>query len=248
MIRSLIIEDELHSQKTLANFIKKYCAQVEIISSATTIKSAIAQINQLRPELIFLDIDLPDGTGFEVLEQIEKPWPRIIFVTAYNQYAVKAFQISAVDYLLKPVDPELLVKAIEKVSHTEEFPEQQTKKLSVLNENRLAGTLNKMALPTQNGIQLVKVDDVVRLEADGNYTTIFLKDKSKILVSKKIKEFEIWLEASHFFRIHQSHIVNLELIDRYIKGEGGTVVLEDGTQLEVARRRKEDFLKRIMLL
>lgn len=248
MIRSIIIEDEPHSQKTLHNFIKKYCAQVEVVSVASTIKMAVEQVHLLKPDLIFLDIDLPDGTGFELLEQIKQPWPGIIFVTAYNQYAVKAFQISAIDYLLKPVDPELLVKAIEKANHSKDNPEQQAKKIAALHENRLSGRLSKMALPTQNGIQLVKIDEVIRLEADGNYTTIFLKDQCKILVSKKIKEFEALLEDTHFFRIHQSHIVNLEVIDRYIKGEGGTVILEDGSQLEVARRRKEEFLKRITSL
>lgn len=247
MLKSIIVEDEPHSQKTLANFIRKYCHQVELLTIAASVSEAIEKINQQKPDLVFMDIDLPDGTGFEILNQLDEPWPRVIFVTAYNQYAVKAFQISAIDYLLKPIDPELLVKAIEKVEQSDEdAKEQQSKKVAVFNENRLAGKLNKMALPTQNGVQLVRIDEIVRLEADGNYTTVFLKNNSKHLVSRKIKDFENLLEAMHFFRIHQSHIVNLLLIDRYIKGEGGTVILEDGTQLEVARRRKEAFLKRIM--
>lgn len=246
MLRSIIVEDEPHSQKTLANFINKYCPQLEIVSVAATVNEGIEQINQLKPDLVFMDIDLPDGTGFEIISQLHEPWPRIIFVTAYNQYAVKAFQISAIDYLLKPVDPELLIKAVEKVLQTEDEQQQQSKKVAVFNENRISGKLNKMALPTQNGVQLVHINEIVRMEADGNYTTVFLKDKSKFMVSRKIKEFENLLETMHFFRIHQSHIVNLLLIDRYIKGEGGTVILEDGTQLEVARRRKEAFLKRIM--
>jgi len=246
MLRSIIVEDEPHSQKTLANFINKYCPQLEIVSIAATVNEGTEQINQLKPDLVFMDIDLPDGTGFEIISQLHEPWPRIIFVTAYNQYAVKAFQISAIDYLLKPVDPELLIKAVEKVLQTEDEQQQQSKKVAVFNENRISGKLNKMALPTQNGVQLVHINEIVRMEADGNYTTVFLKDKSKFMVSRKIKEFENLLETMHFFRIHQSHIVNLLLIDRYIKGEGGTVILEDGTQLEVARRRKEAFLKRIM--
>jgi two-component system LytT family response regulator len=118
--------------------------------------------------------------------------------------------------------------------------------MDVLRENRRSGNLNRMALPTQNGVQLVKTDQIVRLEADGNYTTVYLQDKTRVVVSRKIKDFESWLEDFPFFRIHQSHIVNLQMIDRYIKGEGGTVIMEDGSQLEVARRRKDDFLKRIM--
>lgn len=245
MIKSIIVEDEQHSQKTLTNFLNKYCTQVEVVAIASTVKSAIEEIKKNKPELIFLDIDLPDGTGFELLAQLAQPWPRVIFVTAYNQYAVKAFQISAIDYILKPVDPELLIKAIEKLQQHDETPDAQSKKITALKENTLTGKLNKMALPTQQGIQLVKIDEIIRFEADGNYTTIFLKNKSKHLVSKKIKEFESMLENTHFFRIHQSHIVNLQLVDRYIKGEGGTVILEDNTELEVARRRKDDFLKRI---
>ncbi|MBZ0243709.1 MAG: LytTR family DNA-binding domain-containing protein, partial [Bacteroidales bacterium] len=202
MIRSIIVEDEPHSQKTLTNFLKKYCAQVELITIAATVKSAVEEINKHKPDLIFLDIDLPDGTGFEMLTQLLQPWPRVIFVTAYNQYAVKAFQISAIDYILKPVDPELLIKAVEKVQHNAEPSESQSKKIAALTENTLSGKLNKMALPTQQGIQLVKIDEIVRFEADGNYTTIFLTNKSKHLVSKKIKEFEGMLENTHFFRIH----------------------------------------------
>ena len=246
MLKSIIVEDEPHSQKTLANFIRKYCPQLKLVAIAATVSEGIEQINQQKPDLVFMDIDLPDGTGFEIINQLHEPWPSIIFVTAYNQYAVKAFQVSAIDYLLKPVDPELLIKAVEKVQQTENDQQQQSKKVAVFNENRISGKLNKMALPTQHGVQLVHIDEIIRLEADGNYTTVFLKDKSKYMVSRKIKEFETLLESMHFFRIHQSHIVNLLLIDRYVKGEGGTVILEDGTQLEVARRRKEAFLKRIM--
>lgn len=245
-MRALIIEDEAHSSKTLLNFLSKYCPSIEVAGVASNVESAVKSIKELSPELLFLDIDLPDGSGFDVLDQIEMPWPKVIFVTAYNQYAIKAFQVSAVDYLLKPVDPELLIKSVEKAVAQPESAETDNKKMDVLRENRRSGNLNRIALPTQNGVQLVKTDQIVRLEADGNYTTVYLQDKTRVVVSRKIKDFESWLEDLPFFRIHQSHIVNLQMIDRYIKGEGGTVIMEDGSQLEVARRRKDDFLKRIM--
>lgn len=245
-MRALIIEDEAHSSKTLLNFLSKYCPSIEVAGVASNVETAVQAISEYNPELLFLDIDLPDGSGFDVLDSLEIPWPKVIFVTAYNQYAIKAFQISAVDYLLKPVDPELLMKAVEKAVEQPDSAELENKKMDVLRENRRSGNLNRMALPTQNGVQLVKTDQIVRLEADGNYTTVYLQDKTRVVVSRKIKDFEAWLEDLPFFRIHQSHIVNLQMIDRYIKGEGGTVIMEDGSQLEVARRRKDDFLKRIM--
>jgi two-component system, LytTR family, response regulator len=246
MITAILVEDEAHSRKTLSNFLAKYCKQVRLLHSAVNVADAVQSISEHKPDLVFMDIDLPDGTGFEVLDQIPKPWPKIIFVTAYNQYAVKAFQISAIDYLLKPVDPELLIKAVEKAFVSDTTFDQQDKKVEAFIENRKTGRLSKMALPTQHGVQLVRINEIVRFEADGNYTKIYLKDKSKHMVSRKIKEFEFMLAELPFFRVHQSHIVNLEMIDRYIKGEGGTVILDDGSQIEVARRRKEEFLKRII--
>ncbi len=158
MITAIIVEDEAHSRKTLSNFLTKYCKQVRLLHNAINVADAVQSIAEHKPELVFMDIDLPDGTGFEVLDQIPKPWPRIIFVTAYNQYAVKAFQISAIDYLLKPVDPDLLIKAVEKASDSEDALDQQTKKVEAFVENRKTGRLSKMALPTQHGVQLVRID------------------------------------------------------------------------------------------
>lgn len=244
-MKVIIVEDEAHSRKTLSNFLHKYCPEIEITAQADTVNSAILSVNTTHPDLLFLDIDLPDGSGFDVLDSIVKPWPKIIFVTAHNQYAVKAFQISAIDYLLKPIDPQLLIKAVQKASSNEEPAGQMVQKMEVMRENRISGQLHKIAIPSQNGIQMIRIEDIVRFEADGNYTTIFMRDKSKLVVTKKIKEFEMLLEGLHFYRLHQSHIVNLHFVERYIRGEGGTVVLEDGSQIEVARRRKEDFLDRL---
>lgn len=244
-MKTVIVEDEEHSKKTLVSFLSKYCPAIQIQGVATTISEALVSIKTLQPELLFLDIDLPDGTSFEMLDMLPKPWPKIIFVTAYNQYAVKAFQISAMDYLLKPLDPQLLMEAVEKVVKMKDYPEHQVEKMKAFTENQKLGKLNKIAIPTLQGIQLLRIEEIIRLEADGNYTTIFLKDKTKYVVSRKIKEFEMMLEDMPFFRLHQSHIVNLQMIDRYIKGEGGTVILEDGTQIEVARRRKDAFLQQI---
>ena len=245
MITAVIIEDEIRSRKILINSLANYCEEVNVIGHAATVMDGLYLIKEKKPDLVFMDIDLPDGSGFEILENLPKPRPKVIFVTAYNQYAVNAFQISAIDYLLKPVDPELLQKAVEKVAQADEPEDQQEKKIIAFSENRHSGKLKKMVVPTMHGLQLIRTEDIVRLLADGNYTTIFLKNKKTILVSKKIKDYEAILDTLGFFRVHQSHIINLDLVERYVKGEGGTVILEDGSEVEVARRRKEAFLSRI---
>lgn len=245
MIKAVIIEDEIRSRKILENSLQNYCPKVEIIGHADTVKKGIDIIQKLTPELLFLDIDLPDGSSFEILEHLTKPWPKIIFVTAYNEYAVSAFRISAIDYLLKPVDPELLQSAVTKAIASAEPEEEQEKKIQSLKENRTSGKLNKMVLPTFGGLQLVRTEEIIRLASDGNYTTFHLKNKSSIIVSKPIRDYESLLEPLGFFRVHQSHIINLDYVERYNKGEGGSVVMEDGTEIEVARRRKEAFLLRL---
>lgn len=246
MIRAVIIEDEVRSRKILENSLRNYCAQVQVAGTAETVEAGIRLIGQLSPELLFMDIDLPDGSSFDILEKLPRPWPKVIFVTAYNEYAVHAFRISAVDYLLKPVDPEQLQAAVAKALSPAETGEQQEKKLRVFGENHSTGRLQKMVLPTSAGLHLVRIEEIVRLQAEGNYTTFHFRNKSAVVVSKPVKEYEAVLEAAGFYRVHQSHIINLNLIDRYLKGEGGTVIMEDGTEIEVARRRKEAFLLRLM--
>lgn len=243
-MKIFIVEDEEHSRKTLINFLNKYVNGIEIIGLSGLVSESIEQINKKKPELIFLDIDLPDGNGFEVLDNIEDLLPKVIFVTAYNQYAVKAFQVSAIDYLLKPIDPLLLKKAVEKARKDDVSASDIKTGKEVLNANR-GEVLKKLALPTQQGIQMIKIVDIIRIEADGNYARIFLKNKESIFVSKKLKVFERWLEGMSFYRVHHSHIINLNFLEKYIKGEGGTVILDNGHHVEVSRRRKDEFLKLI---
>ncbi len=243
-MKIFIVEDEDHSRKTLINFLTKYVNNIEIIGSSTLVSESIKLIVELKPDLIFLDIDLPDGNGFEVLEGISEPVPKVIFVTAYNQYAVKAFQVSAIDYLLKPIDPLLLKKAVQKALD-DPINLENKNHLETLSLNSTTEGIKKLALPTQNGIQLVKVENIIRAEADGNYSLIFIKNQKPIMISKSLKTVGDWLEGLRFYRIHHSHIVNLDYIQQYIKGEGGIVVLEDGSELEVSRRKKENFLRLI---
>lgn len=245
-MKVFIVEDEEHSKKTLTNFLTKYVSEVNLVGTAEMVSEAIPEINRLKPELVFLDIDLPDGNGFEVLDGINEPLPKVIFVTAYNQYAVKAFQVSAIDYLLKPVDPMLLKNAIQKAMHTDVSPDELKTRKETFQSNRKEG-LHKLALPTQQGIHMVKIEDIIRIEADGNYAKIYLSNGENIFVSKQLKVFESWLEGLCFFRVHHSHIINLNYLQKYIKGDGGSVIMDNGHEVEVSRRRKDDFLKEISL-
>ncbi|MBN2682773.1 MAG: response regulator transcription factor [Bacteroidales bacterium] len=239
MIRTIIIDDEMQGRKTLRNFINKYCSNVEIVGEAESVKEGLEAIILNSPDLILLDINLPDGTGFDLLEKLPKMDFKVIFVTAYNQHAIKAFKYSAIDYILKPIDPDLLVEAISKVKKDDRLSEIE-KKLEALLSNRKS--VEKLALPSSNGILLVKIDDIIRCESDSNYTNIFLQNKQKILVTKTLKDYDDILSDVGFFRVHKSHLINLRFVKQYIKGEGGYVIMEDNSQVEVSRRRKDEFI------
>lgn len=243
MIKSVIIDNEIKSRKTLSNFLLKYCKEVEIIGEADGVASGIDLIKTTNPELVFLDIEMTDGTGFKLLESIEDIQFSVIFVTAYSDYAVKAFKISAVDYLLKPINPKELMEAIEKYQKETGFKGIHNK-LEVLLGNQ--STIKKIAFPTSDGIELVKIDEIMHCEADDNYTSIYLNNKKRILVSKTIKEYDTMLSDFGFFRIHQSHLVNLDYITKFNKNDGGYVILENGKKLPVSRRNKQAFLEKLL--
>lgn len=203
-------------------------------------------IQDLKPGLVFLDVQMGDQTGFDLLQQIDEIDFEVIFITAHEKYAVQAFRFSAFDYLLKPVDRNELLTAIEKLK--EKFSQQeQSQKIETLFHNlkSLNGASRRISIPTGNGLLFPEVNEIVRCESDINYTHIFLKDRQKITVSRTLKEFEELLSDCNFFRIHNSHLINLSFIKSYQKGKGGMVTLTDNTQIEVSVRRKEQFLKRI---
>lgn len=203
---------------------------------------ALKKIKELQPDLLFLDVQLPDGSGFDILELLPNLNFNIIFVSAYDKYAINAFKFSAIDYLLKPVEPDLLVRAIEK-SKKEDQLKSMEGKLNVLLSNK--NNVEKIALPSSNGLELIKLNDIIYCQADSNYTIFHLIGGEKILVSRSLKEYDDILSQQGFFRIHQSYLIKLSYVKKYVKGEGGTVILENGKELDVSRRRKEGFLKAI---
>lgn len=239
MIRTIIIDDEERGRRTLKTQIGKYCPELEIVGEANGVQSGLEIIRHEKPDAVFLDIQMQDGTGFDLLEQIPHVNFAIIFATAYDQYAVQAFKFSATDYLLKPIDPDQLIKAVAKLQ-SELNSHNLSKKLEALFSNK--NNFEKIALPTFDGIILVKIKEIIRCQSESNYTTLFLPQGCKIVVTKTLKDFDEMLTPLGFFRIHQSHLINMAFVNKYIKGDGGSVKMEDGTVLEVARRRKDTFL------
>lgn len=249
MLKAIIVEDELNNQELLKSLLEDYCEGVEVITTARGVADAVKKIQAEEPDLLLLDIELLDGDGFQVLEQTENAGYEVIFTTAYDQYAVKAFKFSAADYLLKPIDPEELKSAVQRVQERkkqEQNNPSQAQLQALIQNIRLAQQpFKRIVLPTSNGFTVVDPVDIIRCESDRNYTFIFLKDGRKILVSRTIKEYEEMLEPYNFFRIHQSHLINLAYLKNYTRGRGGYVELSDGSKLDVAARKKTDFLKRL---
>ncbi|UTW64284.1 response regulator transcription factor [bacterium SCSIO 12741] len=241
-IRVIIVDDEEGARESLTNLLEKYVDDVKIIAKAESIASAMEKINKYKPDLVFLDIEMPFGSGFELLERMQPIDFNIIFVTAYDHYALKAIKFSALDYLLKPVDIDELRKAVDKHRETREAAPAESYQ-NLVENLRSESTERKLAIPDSNGIIFVKISDIIRCESDGNYTRIFLKTGKKILASKTLGEYESLLENEYFYRVHRSHLINLQHIKKYLKGEGGYVVMSDDSKVDVSRRKKSGFME-----
>lgn len=248
MIKALIIDDEQHCIDRLAHLVATHCTDsVELCGSFKTVDEGYKAIKAIQPQLVFLDVEIQDKTGFDLLQQLPEINFEVIFTTAYDKYAVQAFKFSALDYLLKPVDADDLQQAMHKLN--QKLSQQQlSQKFDVLFHNlkNIQGTSKKICVPVVSGLVFIQVSDILRCESEVNYTTLFLKNKQKLLVAKTLKEFEEMLTEYNFYRVHNSHLINLAYIKNYNKGKGGFVVMEDGTEIEVSTRRKEEFLKKLM--
>lgn len=238
--RALLIDDETKSRTTLCSFLSKYCPSIEIVGEADGVKKGLESITLLAPDVLFLDIEMNDGTGFDLIEQLPKINLEIIFVTAFNQYAIKAFRYSAIDYLLKPVNPEELIQAVAKLSDESRISEIE-QKIEALMSNKTS--IQKIAIPSMEGIRLEEVSNISYCESDNYYTHIHLTSGEKLLVSKTLKEYDTILSEEGFFRIHQKYLVKVSEIRTYSKSDGGFVTLNDGTHLTVSRRKKDDLMK-----
>jgi two-component system, LytTR family, response regulator len=244
-MRSIIIDDEPKNVRILNKLLTDYCPDIKIIGSAGDANAALQIIEELKPELVFLDIEMPNGNAFDLLDKIMPVSFDIIFITAFESYSLKAFKYTALDYLLKPVSIEELQNAVAKAKDNTQSKNINLQVKALLqNVNNANAGMQKVAVHTLDGLEFVKADDIVRVEAQGSYSVFHLTDKSTILASKNIKDYEDILVGETFFRIHNSHIVNLNAIKKYHKGRGGYIIMDDGTMIEVASRRKNDFLSR----
>ncbi|MBI9067880.1 MAG: response regulator transcription factor [Salinivirgaceae bacterium] len=242
-IRCLIIDDEIDACKILSNMLNKYVSGVKVLDIAHNVDDGIEKINSHKPDLIFLDIEMPNGNGFTLFEKIKNIEFDVIFATAYDQYAIKAIKYSALDYLLKPFDLRELKQAVSKVAQKRQMQYSQ-RRIEVLLENlRGAGNIEKITLPTHEGFIYMNLHNIVRAHADGNYSEIYLINGEMQIVSKSLGEIEELLPNDRFFRIHRSSIINLNYVTRFIKKEGNQVIMEDETKLDVSHRRKEEFLR-----
>ena len=243
MIRALIVDDEPKNRKVLRSLLTEFCPEVNIVGEAASADEAQRLIDEVSPELLFLDIEMPYGNAFDLLDKIMPVKFEIIFITAFDEYTLKAFRYSALDYLLKPVDIEELKGAVKKASEKIGLKSINKQLANLLQNVKPAGTTApKIALPTQEGFIFQATQDIVRFEAKGNYTYVFTTEGNKHVSSRTIRQYEEMLPESLFFRIHNSHIINLNYIKKYTKGRGGHVVMSDGSMLEVATRRKDAFL------
>ena len=245
MITAIIIDDEAKGRLALREKLLTYCPQVKLLAEAVNGQEALLQIQQQQPQLIFLDIEMPRMNGFEMLNELTEKNFHIIFTTAYDQYAIKAIKYAAFDYLLKPIDIEELKIAIAKLDMQENYQTKKQVELLQQNLQQPKNKLHKLAIPTLEGLLFYNISDIIHLEANSNYTDIFLVNKIKITASKTLKEFEELLPEDIFFRTHHSHLINLNYIKRYIKGDGGQIELQNGTYVDVSRRKKDEFLKAI---
>lgn len=241
MIKTIIIDDENNALEVLEIMLKKYCPEVEILEKCNSGNAGIEAIEKHKPDLVFLDIEMPHINGFDVLNATKRYKYKVIFTTAYNQFAIKAFKFSAIDYLLKPIDFEELKEAVKKIASTENhstFEENLQKLMAQIQQPKQ----KRIALPINNSLQFFDFDEIIRLESESNYTHIFLANNRKITLSKTLKEVEEKFEGQDFFRVHQSHFINLNHIDKIYKGENAYLVMKDGTQITISRHRKDEFL------
>ncbi len=241
-LKAIIVDDERHSRETLKTLLGEFCEDVAIVGSIGSVEEAIVAISTTNPDVVFLDVELQSGTGFDILTQIKPINFEIIFITAFEQYAIKAVKYSSLDYLLKPIDLDELKEAVEKVKKKKK-QEIYNKQLEVLIYNlRKQPKLHKICLSTSDGLEFIALENIIYCKANGSYTSFFLKNKGSVLVSKHLKEYENLLADLHFMRVHNSFLINLKEVEKYMKSEGGYILMSNRDTVSISKSKKEAFL------
>ncbi|MAB48638.1 MAG: response regulator transcription factor [Winogradskyella sp.] len=243
MIKAIIVDDEQHCINALLKLVEPISNTIKITNTFNSVDEALLKVQEISPDLVFLDVQINDKTGFDFLEELETIPFEVIFTTAHEKYAVQAFKFSAVDYLLKPIDEDDFTQAISKLNLKIEAKDFSKKVKSLLSNVTKNDGQKRITIPTSEGLEFLDVADIIRCESDVNYTTIYTNDKRSLVVSKTLKWFETLLQNAGFFRIHNSHLINLSYIKKYTKGKGGYVTLSDDSNIEVSTRKKEGFIK-----
>ncbi len=241
MKKVLVIDDEKPTRDFIKRLIDSYQFSVEVFTDGENVATGVEAINRLQPDLVILDIQMPDGNGFDVLKAIPQKKFEVIFITAFQEYAIQAIKFSALDYILKPIDSEELKKVIDSALNTITKKTEETQ-LNVLQHNIQLNSKRKLVLKTQESVHVVEIEDIIRCESDKNYTLFFFTNGKKILVSKTLKDFDVLLSGLTFFRAQQSHLINLNYIERYDRHDG-TIIMKDGSAIPLALARKEQFFE-----
>jgi two-component system LytT family response regulator len=245
-MKAVIIDDEGKARRILEALLNQNCEDVEVVAVADDVPSGVKMINREQPDIVFLDIEMPGFSGFQLLEFFDEIDFDIIFTTAYSEHALKAFEVSAIDYLLKPIQIDQLIKAVDKVRSKKAA--QINEKINTLKENLRENKISKIALPVADGLLFVKPEEILYLKAESSYTNIYLAENKTILVSKTLKEFEKLIDHPHFMRIHRSYFVNLNHIKQYFKSDGGHIEMINGDIVYFSKDKKEEMLAAFQML
>jgi two-component system LytT family response regulator len=247
-IKTLIVDDEADAVGFISSIIKEYCPKLEVIGFANSVKDGVRLIIEKQPELVFLDVEMPHGSGFDLLAQFPDKTFDVVFITAFNQYAMKAIKFSAVDYILKPINISEFIEAVDKVTEKRSHSFNQQINYGELLENLKSTLPAKLAIPTAEGMEYLNTRDIIRIEADRSYCWFYLQDRRKYLVSKNLKEYQDLLSDRDFFRPHNSHLINLDHVKKYIKQDGGYIEMTDGSHIPVSRIKRDLFLQQMARL
>jgi two-component system LytT family response regulator len=243
MIRCILIDDEKNALEMMEWLLKTYCPQVEIVAMCNSAEQGIASIHQFKPDVVFLDIEMPKMNGFDMLEQFDKLFFDVVFCTAYDQFAIKAFKYSALNYLLKPVDPEDLIATVERIEERKSVPTREQFELLLQNIHQPPkSTPQRIALTTNDGMIFVPTSDIIYCEAESNYTKVVLTGGKKIVVSKVLKDIDEALSGPDFCRVHSSFLINVNRIKKYVRGDGGYLIMDDDANISISRNRRQEFM------
>ena len=243
MIKAIIIDDEQNALEMLEWLLKTYCPMVHVVAMCNNGESGIVAIHKHKPDLVFLDIEMPKMNGFDLLEQFDTLFFDVVFTTAYNKFAIKAFRYSALNYLLKPVDPEDLQSTIKRLEEKKSTVGKDQLNLLLENMKNLSNPVQRIALSTGDGLIFVNTADIMYCQAESNYTNVVLTNKTKILVAKTLKDIDETLAGKDFFRVHNSFLININQIKKFVRGDGGYILMNDDTQITIARSKREEFFE-----